>query len=120
MVQPDKIELLKRSVIFLGHKLSKEGIQVDENKVMAIAKMPPPKDVTGVHRFIGAASYYRKFIPEFSIVAQPLFELIKKDKPFRWSEETNESFERLKTLLCSAPVLKSPDFSKPDNYLRNF
>ena len=62
--------------------------------------------------FLGLAGYYRKFIRNFSKIAKPLTELIKKDAPFHWTDRQQNAFETLKQKLCEAPVLKYPDFNK--------
>ena len=63
-------------------------------------------------QFLGLASYYRRFIPQFAKIAHPLHRLTRKDTPFRWSSECQAAFETLKSRLISAPVLAYPDFSK--------
>lgn len=64
-------------------------------------------------RFLGMASYYRRFCKNFSSVASPLTALTSSKVKFLWNNECNVSFEQLKSLLCSNPVLQSPDFSRP-------
>ena len=64
-----------------------------------------------VRSFLGLASYYRRFIPSFSVFAGPLYALTKKDAVFLWSESCADAFAQLKTLLTRAPILAFPDFS---------
>ena len=75
--------------------------------------MEPPKNLTELQSFLGLVGYYRRFIPTFANIAQDLFELLKKDVSYEWSDGCNQSFKNLKAALMTAPVLRYPDFSKP-------
>ena len=68
--------------IFLGHKISKRGIEVDKAKVDAIEKMPCPIDIKGIHSFLGHAGLYSRFFKDFSKISKPLTNLLQKDVPF--------------------------------------
>jgi len=84
------------SVTFLGHVISKEGILVDPQKIEAVMSWAPPANVTEVRSFLGLAGYYRQFVKDFSKIATPLMELIRKDISFMWTEQCNRSFQGLK------------------------
>jgi hypothetical protein len=73
----------------------------------------PPTTVHQVRSFLGLASYYRRFIPDFSKLVKPITSLLKNDTKFNWSSKCNEAFEQLKVLLTTAPVLAQPDIEKP-------
>ena len=73
--------------IFLGHKISKRGIEVDKAKVDAIEKMPCPKDIKGIRSFLGHAGFYRRFIKDFSKKSRPLTSLLQKDIPFVFDDD---------------------------------
>ena len=99
---------------FLGHIVSGKGLSVDPSKVEAIQNWQTPKNVTEVRSFLGlAAGYYRRFIKDFAKVAVSLTRLTKKNLVFVWEEESARSFENLKRLLTSAPVLVIADGTKP-------
>jgi hypothetical protein len=98
---------------FLGHVLSAKGIAVDPSKVKDILEWKPPATVHQVRSFLGLAGYYRRFIPNFSKIVEPITGLLKNDTKFDGSSKCNEAFEQLKVLLTIAPVLAQPDIEKP-------
>nr|KYP59330.1 Retrovirus-related Pol polyprotein from transposon 17.6 [Cajanus cajan] len=108
----DKCTFCVDNVIFLGFVVSKNGVHVDPEKIKAIQEWPIPTNVSEVRSFHGLASFYRRFVPNFSTLASPLNELVKKDVVFLWQEKHNLSFQKLKKKLTQAPVLALPDFSK--------
>lgn len=112
-LNPAKCEFLSKEVIYLGHKISENGVQPDERKVISVKNFPIPKNVKDIKSFLGLTGYYRNFIPDYSKISKPLTNLLKKDIKFEWSNICNEAFELLKTILCSEPILKFPDFTKP-------
>jgi hypothetical protein len=108
-----KCEFWLDSVKFLGHTISSEGISVDPSKVQEVMDWQPPKSAHQIRSFLGLAGYYRRFIPDFSRIAKPMTELLKKGVKFVWSEACDKAFQKLRELLASAPVLAQPDNSKP-------
>ena len=109
----DKCKFGRRSATFLGHRVSPEGLAVNESKVDAVAKLAPPSSVLQVRQFLGLAGYYRSFIPMFAEIAQPLFKLTRHNARFSWSSECEAAFEWLRQELSSACVLAFPDFARP-------
>jgi uncharacterized protein (DUF427 family) len=97
---------------FLGQILSAKGIAVDPSKVKDILEWKSPTTVHQVRSFLGLASYYRRFILDFSKIVKPITWLLKNDTKFDWSSKCNEAFEELKVLLTTAPVLAQPDIEK--------
>jgi hypothetical protein len=108
-----KCEFWLDSVKFLGHTISKDGISMDPSKVQEVMDWKRPKSVHQIRSFLGLAGYYRRFIPDFSRIAKPMNELLKKGIKFLWSEECDQAFHTLRKHLTSAPVLTQPDMSKP-------
>jgi len=86
---------------------------VDPGKVQDVLDWEAPTSVPEICSFLGLAGYYRRFIPEFSRIAKPMTELLKKGVKFYWSAQCEEAFQKLKTLLTSAPILAQPDTTKP-------
>ena len=98
---------------FLGHVLTPEGISVDPSKVQNVLNWKSPKLVHQIHQFLGLASYYRCFIPDFSKIAQSMTKLLQKDVKFVWSPACEEAFQALKKFLTTAPILTQPDIDRP-------
>jgi hypothetical protein len=99
-------------VVFLGFVVGAKGIAVDEEKVKAIKEWPTPKSITEVRSFHGLASFYRRFVKDFSTLAAPLTEIVKKSVGFKWGSWQDRAFIEIKERLCGAPLLALPDFSK--------
>ncbi|XP_073063931.1 uncharacterized mitochondrial protein AtMg00860-like [Primulina eburnea] len=90
-----KCEFKLRSVSFLGHVISREGVSVDPRKVEVITEWPRPKNATDIRSFLGLAGYYRKFVEEFSSIAVPLTKLTQKNSKFIWDEDCEKFFQTL-------------------------
>jgi hypothetical protein len=108
-----KCEFWLSSVKFLGHTIFKDGISVDPSKVQEVMDWKPPKSIHQIRSFLGLAGYYHQFIPDFSRIAKPMTELLKKGVKFVWSEACEKVFHTLRQHLTSASVLVEPDNSKP-------
>ncbi|XP_049386729.1 uncharacterized protein LOC125850950, partial [Solanum stenotomum] len=104
-----KCKFWLESVAFLGHVVSKDGVRVDPAKIEAVQGWTRPTSPTEIRSFVGLAGYYRRFVKGFSTIAAPLTRLTQQTVPFHWSPECEESFQRLKSLLTSAPVLTLPE-----------
>lgn len=92
-------------VDFLGYEVSEEGIRPGQIKTDAVEKFKAPGNVHEVRQFVGFASYFRKFIRDFAIIARPLTMLTKKDQDRLWGEEQTQAFSKIKAALISRPVL---------------
>ncbi|GBG70434.1 hypothetical protein CBR_g6562 [Chara braunii] len=105
----EKSEFGRDSVIYLGHRLSAAGLEPEATKVEVIQKWPQPANVRELRSFLGLVSYYRKFVPKFSIIARPLSRLTSKNVSYAWNEECTTAFEAFKEALVSHPVLRIAD-----------
>ena len=106
-----KSEFNKPYLMFFGFVFSGKGIAPDPKKIEAIKDAPTPA-ASGVRSFLGMATYCAKFIPKFSDVSGPLRELTKKDNPFQWGEQQEQSFRKIKGLLTGAKVMSYFDPNK--------
>ena len=98
---------------YLGFQIGTGGVKPNPEKVKAINEMPAPTTVREVRGFIGMCSYFRRFVPNFSGIAEPLIALTIKFARFRWSDECQKAFGCLKKSLTTAPLLTYPDTNKP-------
>ena len=106
-LSPSKCNFAMTKLKYLGHIISEEGIGTDAEKVKLIQEWPIPKCSKEVHSFVGLCNYYRKFIPHFSNLIQPLQKLITT-KDFKWTKDHEECFELLKMKLSHTPILVTP------------
>ena len=100
---------------FLGHLISKNGLEADPEKVKAAQNFPLPRNQTDLKSFIGLCSFYRQFNENFAMIAQPLHKAKETKSSFTWTEETQEAFESLKKHFSSSPILDFPDVKEPFN-----
>lgn len=111
-----KSQFFRTQLKYLGYIVDSNGLQADPEKVESILNYPTPTNRKEVRRFLGTASWYRRFIPNFSALATPLNKLTSQRKnapPFEWLSEADNAFHKLKSCLLSAPILSCPDYSKP-------
>nr|GEW53073.1 reverse transcriptase domain-containing protein [Tanacetum cinerariifolium] len=108
-----KSHFMVKEGIVLGHKISKNGIEVDKAKVNVIVKLPHPTTVKGIRSFLGQAGFYRRFIQDFLKIAWPMTHLFEKDTLFFFSKECIEAFQSLKKKLTEAPILVAPHWDLP-------
>jgi hypothetical protein len=108
----------RKELKFLGHIIGRDGIKCDPARCAAIADWPVPKDVPAVRSFLGIAGYYRKFVPDFSLLSVPLNALLTQASPFRrdpqgaWGPEQQASFDKIKAALTAPPVLRIFDAAR--------
>ncbi|GBG73420.1 hypothetical protein CBR_g16136 [Chara braunii] len=111
-INGEKCEFGPTRVLYLGHKISAEGLKPDDEKVTGIRDWPRPQSVTEMRSFLGMTGYYHNFVKNHSIVASPLTDLTRLDTPWEWTERCEAAFRHLKHALTHYEVLKLPD---PDN-----
>ena len=112
-LKPVKCQFFRQEVEYLSHMITPLGLKTSNRHVAAVDQFPIPANLREVRRFLGMASYYRRFIPSFAKIAHPLHALTRKDVQFLWTQECQEAFETLKKQLTSAPVLGYPIFDAP-------
>ena len=111
-LHPQKCFFGIREGILLGHKVSQKGIEVDQEKVAVWLAIKFPNSLKTLRGFLGCMNYYRRFIKDFSKIAQPLTKMLKRRTEVMWSEEAEASFCELKKRLAEAPILITPDWDK--------
>ncbi|GKV53145.1 hypothetical protein SLEP1_g59685 [Rubroshorea leprosula] len=104
-----KCSFLTTSVTFLGYIITAQGVKMDPSKIDAIVNWPTPTSMHDVRSFHGLASFYRRFIKNFSSIVAPITDSLKGDK-FSWSDKAQQSFEELKRKLTETSVLALPNF----------
>ena len=110
----EKCDFLKQELVYLGFVISKGELKMDSSKVEAIINWPTPTAVGEVWSFHGLATFYRKFIKNFSNICAPILNTTKgggKTK-FEWNDATNKSFEEFKQKVAKYPILVLLDFNK--------
>ena len=107
-LKPEKCCLFQKSVSFLGHVISEDGIGTDPKKTQAVVDWPVPTCQKDVRAFLGLAGYYRRFIRDFAKKAVPLHNILKKGSTFTWSNEAQQAFDEIKLLLTTPPILAMP------------
>jgi len=127
-IKPDKCHLFQRQVKYLGHIVSEKGVATDPEKTKAITEWDEPKSERDTRSFLGITGYYRRYVPGYAKIAEPLFGLVSgpgtdgkgkrvpvSKEAFRakWTDACVESFNLLKEKLVSAPILGYPDFTRP-------
>ena len=110
-LKPSKCVLFHKSVVYLGHILSERGIGTEPSKVERVCEWPVPENATEVKSFLGLASFYRRFVPNFVQVAKPFHRLTEAKIGFVWTPECQSAFDMLKNLLATVPALSYPDFT---------
>ncbi|XP_037827518.1 uncharacterized protein LOC119615583 [Lucilia sericata] len=108
----EKCTFAKKEIRYLGHIISAQGIHTDPEKVNAVVALPEPTTLKELRSFLNTASWYRRFIPNFSTITSPLNILLKKTKKWEWGDEQRMAFEEIKQKLIEAPALTCPDFSR--------
>ena len=112
-LKPKKCVFFQRKVSYLGHVVSQDGVSADPKKIEKVANWPVPQSSKDVQRFVGFASYYRKFVKDFAEIARPLHKLTERGAAFLWTGDCQRAFEKLRQALITAPVLAFPDYNKP-------
>ena len=107
-----KCQFAKRSINYLGHRISKNKVEPIEDGLRSIKECPRPKSAKEIRHFLGKVNYYHRFIDDCSNKMEPLFELLRKEAEFVWTERQEEAFQNLKDYMCTRPVLQIFDPNK--------
>nr|XP_025886269.1 uncharacterized protein LOC101253774 [Solanum lycopersicum] len=97
----------------LGFIVRRRGIELDPSKIKAIQELPPPKTRKEVMSFLGRLNCISWFIAQSTVVCEPIFRLLKKDAPTKWTEECQTAFDAIKSYLSNPPVLVPPREGSP-------
>jgi len=106
-LKPSKCQIFKKSVEFLGHTVSEEGISTSNDKIKPVLNWDKPQNKKDVRQFLGFANYYRSFLPNFANIAAPITKLTGNVK-FVWDQNCDKAFKEIKKLLTTSPVLGYP------------
>lgn len=109
-LKPEKCKFFQDNIQYLGYKISKKGLEIDQTKTKCIQNYPAPRNLKELQRFLGFVNFYRKYIYDFGKIASPLYKLCKKDTTYEWNESTQKAFDILRQKLMSPPVLAFPNF----------
>jgi len=120
---PEKCEFFREKIAFLGHVVSSEGIETDPDKIDKIRNWPSPNTPDELRSFLSFAGYYRRFIKDFSKITRPLNDLLppthtkkgpkRSQKEWRWTDTEEETFNKLRIILSTPPILAYPNFDLP-------
>ena len=103
---------MQQEIVYLGFVISTNGLKMDSKKVKAILECPTLQNVSEVRSFHGLASFYRKFIKNFSAIGNAMTETMRGyKKDFQWTRGVDKSFEALKHKVVELPILAFPDFN---------
>ena len=100
-----KCVFAKDCVKYLGHIIKNNCIRPQKDNLTAIKNFPTPKTQKNVRQFLGKINFYNKYVKDSAIILDPLHNLLRKNQKFIWTNECEESFDKIKLLLCSEPVL---------------
>lgn len=101
----DKCKFLYQKIEFLGYTITAEGVRPNDSGIAAVKDFPTPRCARDVQSFLGLCSYFRKFIRNFSLIAGPLYDLVRKNAIFEFGSKQMDAFETLKNKLTSNPIL---------------
>ena len=108
-----KCHFARQNINFLGFEIDSNGIKPNREKIKAILEMPHPKNVLETQSFLGCINFYRKHIKNHSIIATPLYNLIKKESKFNWNDDCEAAFNHFKQVLTEPPILQIFDEKLP-------
>jgi hypothetical protein len=111
-LHPAKCTFSATRLKFLGFIFESGTLRINQDRVALLRDYPPPKNVRQLRSWLGLVTFFKRFCRNFSILTHPLRQLLKKDTPYRWTAECQQSFDKVTHILTNAPVLKLPDFDR--------
>ncbi|CAF1432643.1 unnamed protein product [Rotaria sordida] len=116
-LKTSKCQFCRREMRYLGHIITQNGIKPDPDLIKSVTNFPQPKKIKDVQSFLGLTGYYRRFIKDYSKIAEPLLQQLrncqKGNHHLKWSKECTDAFETLKQRLTNAPIMNTPNFEQP-------
>ena len=112
-VTPRKTFFLRDEIKYVGVTLTKEGLKINDERIDAIKKLQPPRNLKELQSVMGTFNYSKKWIKNYSHMAKPLYSLMRKNKKFEWSQACEDSFYKLIESMTTAPVLAFPQVDDP-------
>ena len=112
ILNPSKCKFISGEVEYLGHVVTPQGLKPNTRNLDAVREFPVPTSLKQLHQFLGLTSHYRRFVPNYAGITQPLYGLTRQGAPFNWTAICEQAFDELKTRLLTSPVLPYPNFSK--------
>lgn len=109
----NKSKILKDNITLLGYRVSRQGIQVDEEKIAPLITRPAPQNVKELQVFLGMANYYHTLVQGYANIAQPLYQLLKQSSAWNWSASCQNAYQELLRALTTTPVLRIPQLDQP-------
>jgi hypothetical protein len=109
-LNPRKCTFARSSIVFLGHHTAKDGIRPPQGRVEVLVSYPSPRNIKQLRRVLGMFNWFKKCIPNYCVVSEPLTKLLWKNVKFVWSYEQEQSVRKLKSLLLNSEVLAFPRF----------
>ncbi|CAM4822352.1 unnamed protein product [Rotaria magnacalcarata] len=116
-LKASKCQFCRREMRYLGHIITQDGIKPDPDLIKSVTNFPQPKKIKDVQSFLGLTGYYRRFIKDYSKIAEPLQQQLRNSQKgnhhLNWSRGCTDAFEILKKLLTNAPIINTPNFEQP-------
>ncbi|CAF2775804.1 unnamed protein product [Rotaria sp. Silwood2] len=116
-LKASKCQFCRREMRYLGHIITQNGIKPDPDLIKSVTNFPQPKKIKDVQSFLGLTGYYRRFIKDYSKIAEPLQQQLRNSQKgnhhLNWSRGCTDAFETLKTRLTNAPIMNTPNFEQP-------
>ena len=114
---PEKCKFLQKEVKYVGLTISQDGLRITNERVKAVRELLPPRSFKELQSVLGFLNYNRKFVKNFAALSKPLYDLLKRGKPFRWTTECQKGFDDIKERICEEITLCLPDLEdKLDSY----